>query len=79
MKQREKLYSASEVVVVALKNFAFSSDGTYQKNIIELSDGQDSTLTINSSIYTLHSTIHHHGSRVHSGHYTSIHRIYVGD
>jgi len=46
MKQREDLYSASEVIVVALKIFASSSGGTCQKKIIELSDVQDSTLTI---------------------------------
>jgi len=72
MKLREKLYSASEVIVVALKIFTFSSDGACQKKVMQVSDVQDSTITVNSCTY---STIHHHGSSAHSGHYTSLHRI----
>jgi len=75
MEQREKLYSASEVIVVALKIFSFSTDGTCQKKIIQVSGVQDSIITVNSSSYTLHSTIHHHGSSIYSGHYTSLHSI----
>ena len=47
MKQREKLYSASEVIVVALKIFAFSDDGAFQKKVIQVSHVQDSAITVN--------------------------------
>ena len=75
MEQREMLISATDIVIIALKLFAYTIDGTCYKPALGIINAENSTINLDGTIYTLHSLIHHHRTTPNSGHYTSVHRI----